>query len=113
MGNIQNPPEPFPGHDGGRWAPVPCEIVASWPHGHFAENVAVDANGAVYVSLHSHNRVDRFDPRTRQVEPFARLPGAAAGLAFDAAGALWVTGGTVGQAPACLAGARRAARALA
>jgi sugar lactone lactonase YvrE len=73
--------------------------VASWPQGHFAENVAVDPAGAVYVSLHSHNRIDRFDPKTRQVEEFARLTAPAAGLAFDAAGALWVTGGAAGQAP--------------
>jgi sugar lactone lactonase YvrE len=76
--------------------------VASWPQGHFAENLAVDSTGAVYVSLHSHNRIDRFDPKTRQVEEFARLTAPAAGLAFDAAGSLWVTGGAVGQAPGCI-----------
>jgi sugar lactone lactonase YvrE len=53
----------------------------------------------VYVSLHSHNRIDRFDPKTRQVEEFARLTAPAAGLAFDAAGSIWVTGGAVGRAP--------------
>ena len=92
------PPDAFPGHDGGQWAPVASEVVASWPQGHFAENLAVDAAGAVHVSLHSHHRVDRFDPQTRQVEEFARLAAPAAGLAFDAAGSLWVTGGAVGQA---------------
>lgn len=95
-------PAAFPGHDGGRWAPVAGEVVASWPRGHFAENVAVDARGAVYVSLHSHHRIDRFDPGTRRVEEFARLTAPAAGLAFDAAGALWVTGGAVGQSPGCI-----------
>jgi sugar lactone lactonase YvrE len=94
-----NPPDPFAGHDGGHWAPVANEVVASWPRGHFAENVAVDPAGAVYVSLHSHNRIDRFDPKTRQVKEFVRLPAPAAGLAFDSAGSLWVTGGAVGQAP--------------
>jgi sugar lactone lactonase YvrE len=73
--------------------------VASWPRGHFAENLAVDSAGVVYVSLHSHNRIDRFDPKTRRVEEFARLAAPAAGLAFDTAGSLWVTGGAVGQAP--------------
>jgi sugar lactone lactonase YvrE len=99
MNNATHPPDPFPGHDGGRFAPVASEIVASWPPGHFAENLAVDPAGAVYVSLHSHDRIDRFDPTTRQVEAFARLPGPAAGLAFDAAGSLWVTGGAVGRVP--------------
>ena len=99
MNSTTNPPDAFPGHDEGRWAPVASEVVATWAPGHLAENLAVDPTGAVYVSLHSHNRIDRFDPKTRQVEEFARLPAPAAGLAFDAAGSLWVTGGAVGQTP--------------
>lgn len=99
MNSTTNPPDAFPGHDGGSWAPVPSEVVASWPQGHFAENLAVDPTGSVYVSLHSHNRIDRFDPRTRQVKEFAHFMAPAAGLAFDADGSLWVTGGTAGQAP--------------
>ena len=99
MNGTTDPPDPFPGHDGGPWAPVASEVVASWPPRHFAENLAVDPSGAVYVSLHSHDRIDRVDPKTRQVEEFARLTAPAAGLAFDAAGALWVTGGAVGRAP--------------
>ena len=71
--NSANPPDPFPGHDGGRWAPVVSDVVASGPQGHFAENLAVDPTGAVYVSLHSHDRIDRFDPKTRKVEEYARL----------------------------------------
>lgn len=93
------PPDPFPGHDGGTWAPVPCRVAASWPAGHFAENLAVDAAGAVFVSLHSHSRVDRYDPATGAVQPFAHLPAPVMGLAFDAAGTLWATGGTPGQPP--------------
>ena len=93
------PPDPFPGHDGGAWAPAPCRVAASWPAGHFAENLAVDAAGAVFVSLHSHHRVDRYDPATGAVRPFAHLPGPVTGLAFDAGGTLWATGGTPGQPP--------------
>ena len=59
----------------------------------------MDSTGAVYVSLHSHNRIDRFDPKTRRVEEFAQLTAPAAGLAFDTAGSLWVTGGAAGHAP--------------
>ena len=99
MNSATNPPDAFHGHDGGQWAPVATEVVAYWARGHFAENLAVDPAGAVYVSLHSHNRIDRFDPKTRRVEEFARLKAPAAGLAFDAAGSLWVTGGAVGHAP--------------
>lgn len=94
-----NLPDPFPGHDGGRWIPVPSEIVATWPQGHFAENLAIDSAGVVFVSLHSHSRIDRLDPKTGRLEPFAHLPASAAGLAFDGAGTLWVTGGNLGQSP--------------
>jgi sugar lactone lactonase YvrE len=99
MNSTATLPDAFRGHDGGRWAPVASEVVVSWPRGHFAENLAVDSEGVVYVTLHSHNRIDRFDPRTQKVEEFARLTAPVAGLAFDAAGSLWVTGGVVGQAP--------------
>jgi len=51
------------------------------------------------VTLHSHDRIDRIDPKTRKVEEFARLTAPAAGLAFDTAGSLWVTGGAVGHVP--------------
>jgi len=90
-------PEPFPGHDGGPWAPVPATVVASWPAGSFAENLAVDAGGAVFITLHSHDRVERYDPGTGKAEIFARLPAPATGIAFGADGALWVTGGAVGK----------------
>lgn len=95
------PPTPpsFPGHEGGLWAPAPCRVVASWSVGHFAENLAVDDAGAVFVSLHSHNRVERYDPSTGAIDVFARLPAPVAGLAFGADGTLWATGGELGQAP--------------
>lgn len=92
-------PEAFPGHDGGVWSPVAAAIVAKWPAGHFAENLAVDAAGAVFVSLHSHNTIMRYDPHGGPLAVFAALPAPVAGLAFDAAGALWATGGVLGQAP--------------
>jgi sugar lactone lactonase YvrE len=95
-------PDLFPGHDGGVWSPMPTRVVASWPVGHFAENLAIDASGAVFISLHSHSRIDRYDPATAATAPFAELPAPVAGLAFDAAGLLWVTGGTPGQAPGYL-----------
>ncbi len=92
-------PEPFPGHDPGAFEPVPCRVVASWPVGHFAENLAVAADGTVLVSLHSHNRIDRYDPATGAVREWATLPAPVAGLALDAAGTLWATGGELGKAP--------------
>lgn len=92
-------PPSFPGHDGGERTPAPTSTVASWPAGHFAENLAVDDHGDVFVSLHSHNRIDRYRPASGTLESFSRLPAPAAGLAFDAAAELWVTGGEVGRAP--------------
>jgi sugar lactone lactonase YvrE len=78
---------------------VPSQTVARWSAGHFAENVAVADDGTVFVSLHSHHRIDRYRPGTGELDVFCRLPAPAAGLAFDAAGVLWVTGGEVGRAP--------------
>ena len=57
---------------------------------------AVDEAGAVFVSLHSHNRVERYDPSTGSLETFARLSAPVTGLAFGPDGALWATGGAVG-----------------
>ena len=92
-------PEAFPGHDAGIWAPAPFEIVASWPEGHFAENLAVHPDGRVFVSLHSESRIDCYDPATGALSAFASTPAPVAGLAFDASGALWATGGVLGATP--------------
>jgi sugar lactone lactonase YvrE len=92
-------PERFPGHDHGAWTPVVAELAASWSAGHFVENLAVQDDGAVFVSLHSHRRIDRYDPRTGAVVEFAGLPEPVAGLAFDDGGTLWATGGTLGKTP--------------
>jgi sugar lactone lactonase YvrE len=89
----------WPGHDGGAWAPVPSRIVATWPAGYFAENAAVAADGTVFVSLVSHNRIDRYRPDTGELDVLCELPAPATGLAFDAVGVLWVTGGEIGRPP--------------
>jgi hypothetical protein len=86
-------PDSFPGHDGGLWQPVACRIVASWPRGSFAENLAVDAEGMVFVSFHSHNRIERYDPTTGRLETFVELPAPVTGLAFAVDGVLWALRG--------------------
>jgi sugar lactone lactonase YvrE len=53
----------------------------------------------MYVSLHSHSRVDRYDPATGALVTFAQLPAPVAGVALDAAGTIWATGGTLGEMP--------------
>jgi sugar lactone lactonase YvrE len=98
-GDTHSEPFAFPGHDPGIFAPVPSRVVASWPPGHFAENLAVGADGEVFITLHSHQRVDRYDPTTGEVRVWASLPTPVAGIAIDGADRLWVTGGVLGQAP--------------
>jgi len=92
-------PEIFPGHDSGAWLPVLSQIVAAWPVGHFAENLAMAANGDVFVTIHTHSRIDRWHAATGEVTTFATFPAPVAGIACAPDGILWVTGGVLGQAP--------------
>src|SRR6202140_45506 len=86
-------------HDGGEFSPVNVSVAATWPAPTFVENLAIDSVGAVFVSLYSHNRVDPYDPTTGIAAPFADLPAPPMGLAFDADGTLWATGGTFREGP--------------
>jgi hypothetical protein len=89
----------YPNHDGGKFAPIAATTVATWKAPSFLENLAVDAGGAVFVTVYSHNRVDRYDPATRATTRFAEFPAPPMGLAFDAGGRLWVTAGTLRKGP--------------
>ena len=86
-------------HDGGKFAPIEATTVATWRAPAFLENLAVDAEGAVFVTVYSHNRIDRYDPATRATTTFAEVPAPPMGLAFDASGVLWMTGGTLREGP--------------
>ena len=86
-------------HDGGKFAPIEATTVATWRAPAFLENLAVDAEGAVFVTVYSHNRIDRYDPATRTTTTFAEVPAPPMGLAFDASGVLWMTGGTLYEGP--------------
>jgi sugar lactone lactonase YvrE len=88
----------YPDHDGGKFAPI-LGTVATWRARSFLENLAVDALGAVFVTVYSHNRVDRYDPATGATTPFAEVPAPPMGLAFDAGGVLWITAGTLRKGP--------------
>ena len=59
------------------------------------ENVAIDAQGGVFVTVYSHYRVDRYDPATHTTATFTKVPKPPMGLAFDANGTLWMTAGTL------------------
>ena len=89
----------YPDHDGGEFAPIETTTVARRKARAFLENLAVDADGAVFVTVYSHKRVDRYDPATGATTPFAELPAPPMGLAFDAGDVLWVTGGTLYESP--------------
>jgi len=85
----------YPDHDGGKFAPIAATTVATWKAPAFLENLAIDAEGAVFVTVHSHKRIDRYDPATGATTTFAEFAAPPMGLAFDAGGVLWVTGGTL------------------
>jgi sugar lactone lactonase YvrE len=89
----------YPDHDGGKFAPIEATTVATWRAPAFLENLAVDAEGAVFVTVYSHKRVDRYDPATGATTTFAEVPAPPMGLAFDAGGVLWMTGGTLYEGP--------------
>ena len=74
----------YPDHDGGKFAPILATTVATWRAPAFLENLAVDAEGAIFVTVYSHNRIDRYDPATRTTTTFAEVPAPPMGLAFDA-----------------------------
>src|SRR3981189_2435286 len=89
----------YPDHDGGTFAPIEATTVATWKAPAFLENVAIDAEGAVFVPVHSHKRVDRYGPATGATTSFAEVPAPPMGLAFDAGGVLWLTSGTLYERP--------------
>src|ERR1700693_1618265 len=76
----------YPDHDGGKFAPIEATTVATWQARAFLENLTVDAEGAVFVTVYSHKRVDRYDPATRATTTFAEVPAPPMGLAFDTDG---------------------------
>src|SRR5437870_13314340 len=92
----------YSGHDGGKFAPIAATTVATWKAPAFLENLAVDAEGAVFVTVYSHKRVDRYDPATGATTTFAEVPAPRMGLAIDAGGVRWMTGGTLYAGPGCI-----------
>jgi sugar lactone lactonase YvrE len=97
--NKATQPEAYVEHDSGSFSPADVRVVATWPVGSFAENLTVHPDGSVFVSLHTPQRIDRYDPISGRTTPFADLPAPGMGLAFDAGGTLWATGGAFTQGP--------------
>jgi len=98
MTNIQGSVS-YAKHDGGVFMPKDVQVVATWPARTFLENIAIDKAGMIFVSVYSHNRIDRYDPARGLTTAFAVLPAPPMGLAFDASGVLWVTGGKFPEGP--------------
>jgi sugar lactone lactonase YvrE len=65
--------EYYPDHDGGTFTPIEATTVATWKARAFLENLTVDAEGAVFVTVYSHNRVDRYDPTTGAMTALRRF----------------------------------------
>src|SRR4030095_4377115 len=89
----------YPDHDGGKFAPILATTVATWRAGAFLENLGFHAEGAIFAPVSCHNRIERYDPATRTTTTFAEVPAPPMGLAFDAGGVLWTTGGTLYEVP--------------
>ena len=64
----------YPDHDGGTFTPIEATTVATWKARAFLENLTVDAEGAVFVTVYSNKRVDRYDPATGATTTFAEVP---------------------------------------
>lgn len=54
-------------HDGGSGELAQISIVAAWPKGSFAKNIAIDAKGIIFVTLH--------EDVSEYVDPVVALPG--------------------------------------
>lgn len=78
-------------------APVPHQVVATWPVGTFIENIAVLADGCFALSVHNQRKLLSVDRQGRWKE-WAELPVSPAGLVAFADGVLAV-GGEIGQTP--------------
>src|SRR5271170_2843889 len=89
----------IPEHDGGSFLAAPTRVVASWPAGSFAENVLVTNRGEILIALYSDNRIDRFDPVSGEVSPFAYLPAPAVSIAEGVDGQIWAVAGTFFTGP--------------
>lgn len=83
-------------HEGGTTALALTEVIATWPKGSFAENLAIDGEGTIHVTLHTDRAVVRVDPATRAVSPFATYATPVAGVVFGPDGTLYVSGGQPG-----------------
>ena len=84
-------------HQDGPLAPVPHQVIATWPVGAFAENIAVLADGRFALSIHNRRKLLRVD-REGRWEEWTELRVSPAGLIAFEDGVLAVAG-ELGEAP--------------
>ena len=98
MDAILELPTELPAADEPALRAVPAEVVHEWPVGTFVENLAVLADGALAVSVHTENQVQRLDPGGR-ADTLVELPVPPAGLVARRGGGVYVAGGEPGSPP--------------
>ena len=84
-------------HDDVPLRPVAAEVVATWPVGHFLENVAALPGGDLLISVHSERELIRVD-RSGRPHTLARLPAPPAGMVV-VDGGVFVVAGEPGTGP--------------
>src|SRR5258705_12601340 len=78
-------------HDGGKFAPIEATTVATWKARAFLENLTVEADGAAFVTVYSHNPVDRSNRATGATTTFAQAPAPPRALASVGDAVPWMT----------------------
>jgi hypothetical protein len=70
---------------------VPAQTIATFPANTFLENIAVAADGTLYVTSHENGKILRITPDGEQSD-YATVAGKVAGIAFATDGSLIVPG---------------------
>ncbi|TPG16446.1 hypothetical protein EAH87_14555 [Sphingomonas koreensis] len=97
MDAVTDLPADLPRHAAAPLEAVPAETIVEWPVGTFVENLAVLANGAIAISVHTDNAVEWYLPGNRKMR--TPLPVPPAGLVARRGGGFYVAGGVPGEAP--------------
>lgn len=101
MDPIYDLPPDLPKHAAPPLRPVASRVIKTWPAGTFVENAALLPDGALAVSVHSANTVERIDLANGGHRSVTTLPASPTGLAVLGHN-LYVAVGNPGQSPGTL-----------